>query len=68
LDVTRNITAEDLVNAELEWIKVLQREIANDWRINYQRLEPEMNEQGIIVAGKRLTEWMKNTWNRTEIV
>jgi hypothetical protein len=27
-----------------------------------------MNEQGIIVVGKRLTEWMKNTWNRTEIV
>jgi hypothetical protein len=27
-----------------------------------------MHEQGIIVLGKRLTEWMKNTWNRTEIV
>jgi hypothetical protein len=27
-----------------------------------------MNEQGIIVVGKRLTEWMKNTWNRSEIV
>jgi hypothetical protein len=67
-NVTRNITAEDLVNAELEWIRVLQREITNDWRRNYQRLGPEMNEQGIIVVGKRLTEWMKNTWNRTEIV
>jgi hypothetical protein len=53
--------AEDLVNAELEWIKVLQREITNDWRRNYQRLGPEMNEQGIIVVGKRLNELMKNT-------
>jgi hypothetical protein len=26
-NVTRNITAEDLVNAELEWIRVLQREL-----------------------------------------
>jgi hypothetical protein len=52
----------------LEWIRVLQKEITNDWQRNYQHLGPEMNEQGIIVVGKRLTEWMKNTWNRTEIV
>jgi hypothetical protein len=55
-NVTRNIMAEDLVNAELEWIRVLQREITNDWRRKYQRLGPEMNEQGIIVVGKRLTK------------
>jgi hypothetical protein len=57
-----------LISSKLEWIRVLQREITNDWRRKYQRLGPEMNEQGIIVVGKRLTEWMKNTWNRTEIV
>ena len=27
-----------------------------------------MNEQGIIVVGNRLTEWIKNTWNRTDIL
>jgi hypothetical protein len=48
----------------LELIRVLQREITNDWQRNYQCIGPEMNEQGIIVVGKRLTEWMKNTWNR----
>jgi hypothetical protein len=57
--------ANFLSGTELEWIRVLRREITNDWRRNYQRLGPEMNEQGIIVVGKRLTEWMKNTWNRT---
>ena len=67
-NVARNITVEDLFNAELELIRVLQRQITNDWQRNYQRLGPEMNEQGIIVVGKRLTEWMKNTWNITEIV
>jgi hypothetical protein len=28
----------------------------------------KLYSQGIIVVGKRLTEWMKNAWNRTEIV
>ena len=34
--VARNITAKDLVNPELEWIRVLSNEIAIDWeRINW---------------------------------
>ena len=31
-NVARNITAEDLVSAELVWIRLLQKKITNDWR------------------------------------
>ena len=36
-----------------------------DWTIWYQLIGVMMNDQGIIVVGKRLANWIKSTWNKT---
>ncbi|CAC5404639.1 unnamed protein product [Mytilus coruscus] len=62
------ITAESLNAAELEWIRYLQRDISDDWTKTFRRLSPEKNEAGIVVVGKRLADWLKATWNRTDLM
>ncbi|CAC5386337.1 unnamed protein product [Mytilus coruscus] len=62
------ITAESLNAAELEWIRYLQRDISDDWTKTFRRLSPEKNEAGIVVVGKRLADWLKVTWNRTDLM
>ncbi|CAC5404393.1 unnamed protein product [Mytilus coruscus] len=62
------ITAESLNAAELEWIRYLQRDISDDWTKTFRRLSPEKNEAGIVVVGKRLADWLKATWNKTDLM
>ena len=56
--------AEDLQLAENFWIKTVQSDISEDWRVRYQRLGPMMNEEGIIMVGNRISKWLKTNWNR----
>ena len=49
--------------AELRWVKVVQREFGEEWSRRFKRLGAEMNGLGIIVVGKRLTEWFGLSWN-----
>ncbi|KAK4316629.1 hypothetical protein Pmani_012229 [Petrolisthes manimaculis] len=59
---------EDLHLAEIFWIKTVQRDISEDWKVRYQRLGPKMNEEGIITVGHRINNWLKTNWNRNEYI
>lgn len=54
--------------AETLLIKVVQRSICDDWKIRYQRLGPEMNENGVILVGQRIANWLKDNWKQDRFV
>ncbi|CAC5377690.1 unnamed protein product [Mytilus coruscus] len=62
------ITAESLNAAEVACIRYLQRNISDDWTKTFRRLSPEKNEAGVVVVGKKLADWLKATWNRTDLM
>jgi hypothetical protein len=47
--------------AEKEWIEYLQTDLASDWKTSFKRLGAKISEDGIIVVGSRMTEWLKAT-------
>ena len=61
-------TAEHLKRAESYWIKQVQAEIMLNWEKQYKRLGPKCNEEGIIVVGDRLKNWLKDNWNQSEFI
>ena len=44
-------TAEDLMNAEMLWVKGVQSKLDSDWKMKYRRLGSFLNESGLIVDG-----------------
>ena len=62
------MNAQDLLDAEHEWIEYVQQDMKSDWRTSFKRLGAEVNDKGIVVVGSRMAEWLKSTWNRSEFV
>ena len=58
----RFITYKDKVDAEMKIVKRVQLDIP-DWKKRYNRLGPKLNEEGLIVVGSRMANWLKNNWN-----
>jgi hypothetical protein len=63
-----SLSASDYEAAEKKWIKYLQTDIASDWKTSFKRLGAEISDDGIIVVGSRMAEWLKATWNQTEFI
>ena len=68
LELSREPNAQELLKAELYWIKQVQGQIDENWQTRYQRLGPSMNKEGIIIVGARISKWLKTNWNQEEYV
>ena len=54
--------------AEVEWMKLVQRDLGKGWRRRFMRLGPALNSDGLIVVGERLSEGFKPPWNQSELI
>ena len=61
-------TADQLKNAEIYWIKAVQRGIFEDWRTRYKRLGPSLNSDDVIIVGQRMAKWLKDNWNQDSFI
>lgn len=69
LNVTKKPTAEDLMKADLLWIKEAQSNMNRELKKGkYKRLCPRMREDGIYVVGDRTTRWMEMSYNKKEVI
>ena len=60
-----NMINRDAINlAEGYWIHTIQLMLGDKWEDRYKRLGPMLNEDGVIVVGKRMSEWFKTSWNQ----
>lgn len=64
----REPDAQELLKAEMFWIKQVQRKIDENWQTRYQRLGPSMNKEGIVIVGARISKWLKTNWNQEEYI
>lgn len=62
----REPDAQELLKAEMFWIKQVQRKMDENWQTRYQRLGPSMNKEGIVIVGARRSKWLKTNWNQEE--
>ncbi len=59
---------KDIHDAEIYWIKLVQKGIGKDWQVRYRRLGPIMNNEGVILVGSRMSKWLKENWKRDELI
>ena len=67
-EIGKEPTADFIQQAEHFMIKSVQKTLAHDWRIKYQRLGPTLDEEGIIVVGQRISYWLKDNWNKNRFI
>lgn len=59
----------DLEEGEFFWIKEAQRDILKNLSTaRFVKLNPTVNERGIVVVGGRTERWMQSTWNKQEFI
>lgn len=68
LSLRQEPETKDIHDAEVYWIKLVQRGIGKDWQTRYRRLGPTMNNEGIVLVGSRISKWQKENWNRDEFI
>lgn len=61
--VARNVSSQDLQEAEKLWVKEVQREYSRDWPKRFERLGPAIDKDGIITVGNRMRSWLRQNWN-----
>lgn len=62
------LTPDNLKEAEKYWVKRVQHEFREDWNKRFRRLGPSKDEEGIIVVGERISNWLKDNWNQSQFV
>ena len=62
------ITLSALKRAEVEWIRYAQLQLRSGWKVRFRRLGPYINNEGLIVVGSRMANWLRNTWNSCEFI
>ena len=61
-------SADHISLAEREWIRTVQLDLGKDWRKKYARLGPELNDDGLISVGSRISHWLKDDWNQDSYI
>lgn len=61
-------TPDGLREAENHLIRAEQRALQPNWKRDYQRLGPNMNSEGIIVVGERMSQWLKENWDQEHFI
>ena len=64
--ICKEPTVNGIAEAELLWIKEMQRDIG-DWKVKFKRLGPTM-ENEVIVVGQRISNWLRENWNRENFI
>lgn len=59
-------TVKDVRESQLMWVKEIQKDMT-DWQVRFKRLGPKLND-GVIVLGQRISEWLKEIWNQESFV
>lgn len=62
------LTPDNLKEAEKYWVKMVQNEFREDWNQRFRRLGPSKDEDGIIVVGERISNWLKDNWNQNQFI
>lgn len=62
------LTADDFNDAERYWVKMVQQEFQEDWNKRFRRLGPSKDENGVIVVGERISNWLKDNWNQNGFI
>ena len=62
------LTSDNLKEAERYWVKMVQSEFREDWIQRFRRLGPSKDENGIIVVGERISNWLKDNWNQNKFI
>ena len=66
--ILHNLASTNRKQAESYWIKIVQREFAGNWENRFKKLGPSIDENGIIVVGERISNWLKNNWNQDKFI
>ena len=67
--IGKSPTAEHLQQAETIWVKHVQKDLLKtDWKNRFRRLGPNINSDGVIVVGQRITKWLKDNWNQDAFI
>ena len=61
--IAKNVSRQDMQEAEKPWVKEIQREYSRDWSKRFERLGPAIDKDGIIVVGNRIRSWLRKNWN-----
>ena len=62
-----NPTVDSIEKAENFLIKTEQKHLDMNWEHKYKRLGPNL-ENGIILVGERIANWLKNNWNQNKFI
>ena len=62
------ITASEIKDTEILWIKQVQSYLGNDWQERYKRLGPKITNNGLRTVGDRISNWLKDNWNQSEFI
>lgn len=57
----------ELRDAERKWVKFTQKSIPDDWTERFRRLGP-FKQDYIIYVGSRISNWMKDNWNKEAFI
>ena len=58
----------DINTAETLWFISVQQRYKSDWKTRFCRLGPMLNENGVILVGQRIANWLKNNYNQTSYI
>ena len=60
------LSANNLISAERQWIRSIQLNIGNDWKMKFARLGPGLNNEELNIVCIRINHWQRNDWNKHE--
>ena len=66
--VLNSPTVREIQEAEQIWVQHVQSSLGTDWRKQYKRLGPSLNDEGNVVVGERISNWLKDNWNQSEFI
>ena len=58
----------NIKTAELIWIKDIQSDYRSNWKTRFCRLGPMLDENGIVLVGQRMANWLKNNYNQNSYI
>ena len=61
-------TVNQLRCSEKFWINEAQKDLGSNWKRRYERLGPMCNDDGMIIVGSRLKNWLQDNWNQSEFI
>ena len=63
-----DLSSRDIEEAHHYWVMYVQKEFTDNWRTRFKRLGASMDDDGIIAVGNRISNWLKENWDRSYLI